>query len=447
MRGSADIVVVGAGLAGLYAARLLRDMNADVMVVEAHDRVGGRTLTRTIEGARIDLGGQWIGPAQKRMIALASDLGAKTFPTFSKGTKLMDLDGTVRSYKGQIPKLGIIDLVRLQIALTRLNRMVAAVDPFDPWATKRAPEWERMTLEDWKVKVIGSPRVAGALDAAIRVIFGAEPCDLSLLSVLAYVRSAGALMPLVTIDGGAQQDRFEDGAQSLSETMARALDDRVTLNAPVTAVTVSGERLHVSTAKGEIVARRVVFAIPPTELARIKLDPPLPRERKRLIESHRMGSTTKVVAFYERPFWREEGLSGEIVAAKGPFSVVFDDTSCDRKQAALVAFVVGDEARAWTKKTEGERRQATIETLTRFLGVRAARPTKLVDHDWSTEPYCRGCPASTPNGLHWTRQLATLRAPLGRIHFAGTETATEWNGYMEGALESAERVVKEIRAP
>jgi monoamine oxidase len=444
MRANADIVVIGAGLSGLYTARLLRELDADVLVVEAHDRVGGRTLTRTIDGARIDLGGQWIGPAQKRINLLASALGKKTFRTWSTGTKLMDLDGKVRSYKGAIPKLGIVDLVRLQLALRRLDRMVSAVDPFDPWATRKGAEWERATLEDWKEKTIGSPRVAAALDVVTRVVFGAEPRDLSLLAVLAYVRSCGALMPLATIDGGAQQDRFEDGAQSLSEAIADELGDRVILRAPVSAVHTKGDRMGVTTKKGEILARRVVCAIPPAELARIDFDPPFPRERKRLVDAHRMGSTTKVVAFYERAFWRDDGLSGEIVTNKGPFSVVFDDTSHDLSRPALVAFVVGDEARAWTKMDEAARRTATIDGLGRFLGVRARAPTRIVDHDWSTEPFCRGCPASTAIGLGWTRQLATLRAPFGRVHFAGTETATEWNGYMEGALESAERVLREI---
>jgi len=444
MRETADVVVIGAGLAGLYTARLLEERAVDVVVVEAHDRVGGRTLTKTIEGARIDLGGQWIGPEQKRMIALARALEKKTFPTFSKGTKLMDLDGTVRSYKSQIPKLGIIDLLRLELALRRIDRLVASVDPFDPWATKKAVDWERMTLEDWKVKAAGSPRVAGAIDAAVRVIFGAEAKDLSLLSFLAYVKAAGGFMPLVTIDGGAQQDRFEDGAQSLSIAMADALGDRVTLSAPVLAIRQTGERVHVVTKKGEVSARRVVCTVPPTELARIELDPPLPRERKRLVDSHRMGSTTKVIAFYERAFWKEEGLSGEAVASKGPFSVVFDDTSHDDKTPALVAFVVGDEAKAWTKLDETQRHKATLDVLGHFFGARGRSPTKVVDHDWSTEPFCRGCPASTAASLGWTRQLATLRAPLDRLHFAGTETATEWNGYMEGALESAERVVREL---
>ncbi len=443
MRERADIVVVGAGLSGLHAARLLATRGRDVVVVEARDRVGGRTLARTIGRGLFDLGGQWIGPSQPRVNRLARELGLETFPTFARGRKVMDLDGPharVRTYAGPIPRLGLLDLLRLELALRSVERMVARVDPHDPWASGRGAEWDRVTLEEWKLRAVSSPRVRAAFDVVVRVVFGAEPRDLSLLAFLAYVRAAGGLMRLVEIDGGAQQDRFVDSAHALSTRIAGALGDRVVLDAAVSAVADDGARVELTTAKGRVVANEVILAIPPPLLREIAFDPPLPAAKRELIEAHRMGATTKVIATYARPFWRDAGLSGEAIASSGPVAVVFDDTTHDDAQAGLVAFVVGEAARS--RPTE----RAILDALVRLFGADAGSPEGLVVQDWSLDRWSGGCPVSMVPPIQWPRQLATLRAAHGRIRFAGTETAVSWTGYLEGALEAAERAAAEIEA-
>lgn len=439
----AGIVVVGAGLSGLFAARELARRGRDVVVVEARDRVGGRTLARTIGRGHFDLGGQWIGPAQTRVAKLARDLGLATFPTWSRGRKVMDLDGRggdgkVKTYRGVIPKLGVLELLRLELALRSVERMTKRVDPNDPWATHEGAEWDRVTVDEWAKKTVSAARVRAAFDVVIRVVFGAEAKDLSLLSFLAYVRAAGGLMALVEIEGGAQQDRFVDSAHALSTRIAEELEGRVVLDAPVRSITEEKRGVVLATDRGAVIAERAIVAIPPALVRAIAFDPPLDVARMELLAAHRMGATTKVVTTYGRTFWREDGFSGEAIASSGPITVTFDDTTHDGAQPALVSFVVGDAARA--KPTE----QEVLAALARFLGKEAATPDAYVAEDWSTDPWSGGCPVSMPPPLRWPRQLAALRRPHGLVHFAGTETAVEHTGYLEGALEAAERCVREI---
>lgn len=443
LRDRAQIVVVGAGLSGLFAARELAGKGRDVVVVEARDRVGGRTLARTIGRGHFDLGGQWISPAQKRVTNLTRDLGLATFPTWSRGRKVMELDGpngTVKTYRGTIPKLGVLELLRLELALRSVERMTKRVDPSDPWATRDGVEWDRHTVDDWARKTVPSsaPRVRAAFDVVVRVVFGAEPRDLSVLSFLSYVRAAGGLMALVEIEGGAQQERFVEGAYTLSLRIAEKLGDRVVLDAPVRAIADDGGRVVVTTERGSICAERVIVAAPPALVREITFDPPLDDARVELLRAHRMGATTKVITTYARPFWRDAGFSGEAIASSGPITVTFDDTTHDRAQAALVAFVVGDAARA--KPSERE----LLSALEKLFGREAAIPDEYVAEDWSTDPWSGGCPVSMPSPLHWGRQRTSLRRIHGRVHFAGTETAREHTGYLEGALEAADRCVREI---
>jgi monoamine oxidase len=433
-----EIVVVGAGLSGLHAARELARRGRDVVVVEARDRVGGRTLARTIGRGVFDVGGQWIGPKQHRVAKLARELDLRTFSTWSTGRKVMDLDGDVKTYRGVIPKLGVLELLRLELALRSVERMTKRVDPSDPWATRDGVEWDRVTVDEWAKKSVSAVRVRAAFDVVVRVVFGAEAKDLSLLSFLAYVRAAGGLMSLVEIEGGAQQDRFVDGAHALSTRIAKELGDRVFLDAPVRSIANERHRVVVTTDRGAVIAERVIVAAPPALVREIAFDPPLDAPRVELLAAHRMGATTKVITTYGRAFWRDAGFSGEAIASSGPITVTFDDTTHDDAQPALVSFVVGEAARA--KPSEND----VLAALSRFFGKDAASPDAYVAEDWSADPWSGGCPVSMPPPLRWPRQLAALRRPFGRVHFAGTETAREHTGYLEGALEAGERCVREI---
>lgn len=438
-----DVVVVGAGLAGARTARLLHDEGLRVTVLEARDEVGGRTLTRPLGASTFDLGGQWIGPAQKRVTRLVRELGLATFPTFTEGTKVF-LDGARRrTYRGDIPSLSIPQLLRMQLALMGLERQRRRVSIVDPMTAPDAERLDAQTLETVRARYRLDPATRGAMDAAIRTIFGAEAADLSALFFLAYLDAGGGFMSLAGTRGGAQEERVVGGTQNLSRRLLDGLD--VHVGEPVLEVRQDAHGVTVQSRTLRVRANRAVLALPPTQRRTIVFDPRPPAARADLDRRAFMGSTVKVLALYDRPFWREAGLSGELVSGGGPLSVTFDNTSFSGDQPALVGFVVGRHARELTQRPLAAQRTEVLETLAQAFGPQARRPSELVLHDWAAEPFVGGCPVSLFGPGALTSSSRALRAPEGRVHFAGTETAREHVGYLEGALESAERVLAEVR--
>lgn len=441
-----DVVVVGAGLAGLTAARRLAARGAKVTVLEARDRAGGRACTQRLEGldGTVDLGGQWLGPTQRRMHALVAEFGLETFPTFHDGTKVLVLDGKRSTYRGAIPSISPINLVVLERTITAVEKLAARVSLARPLAAPDAAMLDGMSVESWKRRHVPTRKVRSVVDAAVRVIFGAEPSEISMLWFLAYANGGGGFLKLCEIANAAQETRVAGGMQPVADRLAASLGERVVYRAPVSAIAQSGDGVTVHSDGAAHRARFAVIAVPPALAGRIRYEPDLPAARDALTQRFPMGATLKCRALYDRPFWRDEGFSGEAVLGDGPVSVVFDNTSRDGKLPALVAFSVGAAARELGRFPEGERRRVVLEVLVRCFGPRAGSPVRYLDKDWSADPWTRGCPTGIlpPGGLG---QLGhALREPCGRLHWAGTETATEWCGYLEGAVQSGERAADEI---
>ena len=439
-----DVAVVGAGLAGLSAASLLAAGGASVVVLEARDRVGGRTWTLPVGSARFDLGAQWIGPGQERLAALARRLGVETFPTWASGDKLLDDGAAVARYPGVIPALRPLELAELHLALRRIDRMTRRVSARDPASSLDAARLDALTVAD-PARRIRSGRVRALFATAIGSIFGVEPAEMSLLWFLAYLRAGGGLMRLARVEGGAQERRFVGGAQGLAEKLADELGV-VATGAAVRRIRQSGGggdpagEVVVTSDRGQVAARRAIVAVPPPLAARIELEPAAPAARDQLLQRHAMGALVKLVVAYEQPFWRQRGLSGEAVAiAGGPVAVTFDNTSHDQRQPALVAFIQGRAARQW----DGDL-APVLEQLARWFGDQARRPVAVARCDWAAEPWSRGCPVAVVAAGGLTSTGTSLRQPSGRIHVAGTESAVEWTGYLEGALESGERAAREV---
>ena len=440
-RKEADVAVIGAGLAGLTAARRIAAAARSVAVLEARDRVGGRTLNEPVgDGRMIEIGGQWVGPTQKRVLALIEELGLETFGSYAEGASMFERNGALRKYKGTIPKLNPAGLAETSMVMARIDRMAKALDPEAPWAAPKAAAWDAQTFASWMRRNVRTGSARDLMTLAIRAVWAAEPEDLSLLHVLFYIRSAGSFEVLLATEDGAQDSRVAGGSQLISLRMAEELGESVVLNTPVARIGHSDQGVVVETADGSppLRARRAIVAMPPALAGRIAYDPPLPAIRDGLTQRMAQGSVIKCMAVYDEPFWRREGLSGGVTSADGPVTVTFDNSLPGHDAGILLAFLEGRAARQACDLPEGERREIVLGCLRRFFGPRAASPERYIDKAWAEDPYSRGCYGGfLPPGA-WRENGPALRAPIGPIHWAGAETALVWNGYMDGAVGSGE---------
>ncbi len=438
-----DVVVIGAGLAGLTAGRELSGAGLDVKVLEARDRVGGRTLSQSIGEHPediVELGGQWVGPTQHEVLGLAEELGIETYPTYAEGKNLFeDERGRLKRFGGTTPRLGPLVLADYARADLRLKRLIKRVSPEAPWEATDAEGLDEQTFATWIRGATRTRTAREALAALCRAVFAVEPADVSLLHVLFYAAAAGGWDDLIDTEGGAQQDRLAGGTQQLSIRMAEELGDRVELSVPVRSIRQDDE----GAIAGEVRARRVIVAVPPTLAGRIEYDPALPAARDRLTQRMPMGSVIKCMAVYDDPFWREEGLTGQVVSLPGPAQVIFDNTP-PNGSPGLIGFLEGRDARELGALPEVERRRAVLDGFARALGPRAADPVLYVERDWAGEAYSRGCFAGVLGPGGWTGYGRALREPVDRVHWAGTETATRWMGYLDGAIQSGRRAAAEV---
>jgi monoamine oxidase len=431
------IVVVGAGLAGLAAARRLSRGGVEVRVVEARDRVGGRVLNHTFEdGTVVEVGGQWVGPTQDHVLELIADLGLELFDTYDTGERMVSLGGRAKRFKGDTFGLAPHVLVEVAIAQKRLESMAAEVPLDAPWKSPHAAKWDAQTLDTWLRRNLRFARSRDFWRTLTAAIFCAEATEMSLLHFLFYCHSGGMLDRLMGIADGAQEKRIVGGSQRIAQVMAEQLGDALMLNEPVRSIDQSGARIVVATATRALEADAVIVAIPQHLIANIDFQPRLPPRRRQLVQNVPMGAVIKIVARYDRAFWREQNLSGFGVSLDHPVSLTFDNSPPDGSCGMLVGFFEGAHARKASELTPEQRRQVFVGTLSDLFGPEAAAPTEVAEQDWTAEPWSGGCYGAHLCPGIWTQLGEELRKPHGRILWAGTETAPEWNGYMDGAIAS-----------
>jgi monoamine oxidase len=475
------VVVVGAGLAGLTAATDLVAAGKDVIVLEALDRVGGRTLNHSIGGGHIvEVGGQWLGPAQdvpasdpttgdvrgqSAVDALRRKVGLARFPTYNTGMYVdyrSDLPIQRNTYSGRIPTSDPAGTAEAARALNALDAMAKTVPLDRPWTAARAAAWDAMSFQTWMDFGDLTPGAAGLpgtggpgvlspggrklISLAFQAVFSAEPRDVSFLHALFYIHSAGSLESLINTGGGAQQDRIVGGSQLLSIRTAAALGSRLRLGSPVRAIDQSAAKVVVSGDGFRVTADRVVIALPPTLCGRIHWTPAMPALRDQLTQRVPMGTVIKVQCVYDSPFWRGDGLAGQATSDTGPVKVTFDNSPPDGSVGVLMGFIEGSDGRQALRLSPAARRQGVIDSFARYFGEKARAVHQYVEMAWASQEHARGCYAGYfPPGV-WSDFGPELRTPVGRVHWAGTETATEWNGYLDGAIRSGHRVAAEVVA-
>lgn len=440
-----DVAVVGAGLAGLTTARRLQEAGRSVTVLEARDRVGGRTLNHDLDdGQVVEVGGQWVGPTQDRILVLIDELGLQTFPTYDQGRNLLQWGDRRRRYSGSIPRFGVGALLDIGLTQLRLERLARTVPLDAPWEAADAEELDSQTFWSWIQQHVRTEDARAAVEAVCEAIWSMQSKEVSLLHVLFYIRSAGGLDPLLDTGGGAQQDRIVGGSQRICQVMADELDVR--LSSPVRRIEHDQGHVRLHSDGEEVTAGRVVVAVPPALTARITYDPPLPGRRDQMSQRMPLGSIIKVMAVYDAPFWRDFGLSGQALTDAGPVRFTFDNTPPAGTPGVLLGFVEGRHARELDRLGRDDREAAVIDSFAQLFGPRARSHRSYIERSWAQEPWTRGCYGCmfTPGG--WTEFGDALRAPIGRIHWAGSETATVWNGYMDGAVRSGERAAHEVLA-
>jgi monoamine oxidase len=440
-----DVVVIGGGLSGLSAALYLQKGGAKVVVLEARDRVGGRTCTQEVDGLPCDVGGAYVGPTQDRVLRIAKDLGIDTYCVNMKGKSVLNVEGKLSHYEGTVPSLPFLSLLDLNHLIRASTELSETIPPDQPWNAPNAATWDKMTVDQWIQQVGFTSTAKTVYGGGAASVLCSEASEISFLYWLWYVRCAHGLKRLVDTENGAQERKFIGGSQSISDALAKQLGC-VRLGRAVNKIQWTESGAEVRTSEGEsYTAKYVIVALAPALYNRLGFEPPLPEHKAQLAQHMPMGSIIKTIMFYKTAFWRDKGLNGTSFNDSGPVIYTLDDCEEDGSHPALMGFVLANSARGWSQVSEQDRMQAICQQYALiFQSEEALYPIKYVEKNWSAEEFSGGCYVGVMGPQVMTQFGKFIREPVGPIHFAGTETATNWAGYMDGAVQAGERAAHEI---
>jgi monoamine oxidase len=445
----ADVIVVGAGLSGMIAARKLLEAGLEPLVLEADERVGGRILTQEVmPGVPVELGAQWIGDTHERMFRLAAELGVETFAQYDEGDTSYELVGSGVLREKEFHDRFESDLQELELVLRRLDVLAAEVPVEAPWTAPRALEWDAVTAGAWYDAQGLSPVARNLLEICTVGILAVPTAEVSFLHLLFTIKTCGVTSELFAeSEGGAQTTRFIGGTSEIPNRLAALISDRIVLDMPVQLIEHSADSVTVH-CRGGMTARgrRAIVAISPTLAGRIMYDPPLPGIRDQLTQRLPNGSAMKAFFVYDEPFWRNDGFNGQLISDIGPARMSNDTCIPGDDHGVILLFLEGTQARTYGGLPQSERRDALTAELVRHFGSEAAKPEFYIDGEWSERQWTRGC-YNANHGPHvWTTYGPALTAPIGVIHWASTDTATHWSAYMEGAVDAGERAAAAVIA-
>lgn len=442
----ADYCVVGAGYAGLTAAYRLSQAGHSVVVLEARDRVGGRTWTEVIDGVTIDRGGAWIGDTHDALRALMRELGVGEYPTFFGGDTVTELKGEIHRYKGTIPKgIGLVGVAATGLGIKELDHLARKVPVDEPWRAKKALEWDSMSVETWlnrNIKRISSTAKV-ILDTVVKMAFNCTPAEVSFLYFLFFIHTTGGLEAGIPAER-LEQARVEGGMQRMADLIAEKLGESVLLGEPTVAITQTPSKVEVSSEDSRVTSKRVVVATPPSMASRIRYDPILPHERAMLLSRFAAGPVIKINFVFDDAFWRADGLSGESSGPDTDLALTLDACEAEPPPGILVGLLSSTSALAHANLDRADQRKTVLDRLVRRFGPKAANPITIVTQDWTGQDWSRGGWLGSVGPGVMTQYGSAIRAPFGRIHWAGTETSTVHMGSVDGAVSSGERVAREV---
>ena len=450
MTGQADVVVVGAGAAGLTAAKTLVDAGCEVIVLEARDRVGGRLLTEQREGHYVEMGGQWLAPYQDQAVAMAEELGIESFPRPKGGSDVyVSIDGRRATHPHErlpLDDKGVAEVDRLFDALDAITK---TVDPDDPWKHPDAAELDGITFDAWLRGQSSHAEAIAVVSKIVAAFMTKDPVEFSVLGAAWLAATSGGVAHLADADEVLNR-RLVGGLSQIPIRLAERLGDRVRLSSPVHSVQWSDGGVVVGTDSGQIAARAVILAVPPNLLSGIRFEPPLPSWRMTMDENFTQGLVIKVQAFYERPFWRDEGLSGTGFGPGLTVHEVYDNTLPEGGKGVLIGFIVASTADRFVRLDADGRRAAVLESFAAYFGPQALDPLDYAESTWHADPWTRGAYSPTFGLGGLVRFGPDMRRAIGPLYFASSDIAGTGLMHVDGAIrmgrQAAEQVLELIDA-